>query len=87
MALAKVTKWFELGLSLGVRQEQLEKIKLQNKSIDDCLSEMVSAWLDLDFVGNVFEKGRPCWRRLAVALQCMDYCEIADAIASSHKKT
>jgi hypothetical protein len=56
-------KWYDIGLELGVKEIDLEEIKLQygNKSAE-CLREMIKKWLK-------FFPDRPTWGKLATALE------------------
>ena len=56
MALAKVNKWYELGLALGLEQPTLESIKSNHKS------QMLTKWL------NRVDGCRPSWNALVIAL-------------------
>ncbi len=38
-------KWFNLGLALGIKYDNLESIKSDNNGVTDCLREMLAHWL------------------------------------------
>ena len=83
--LVDVTRWFNLGLALGLKFARLEKIKIENREdVDKCKMYMLVGWLRE--VDNVLKKGHPSWKRLAVTLkgQVVHYPDIADNIAKSH---
>ena len=45
--LAKVqTKWFEIGIQLGIKRNKLETFKCDHPSTSRCLMATVSYWLD-----------------------------------------
>ena len=53
------TKWFNLGLGLGIDQETLKMLKRNYPNEDDCFREMLSEWLKtID----------PTWEELIAAL-------------------
>lgn len=82
-----VTKWFHLGLALGLKPATLKKIKIKNReNVDDCKVDMLLGWLQK--VDNVPQKGHPSWRTLVVALRgpLAHYPHIADNIAKKHLK-
>ena len=56
-------KWYDLGLELGVKEEDLDEIKSQcgGKSAD-CLRDMIKKWLR-------FFPDKPTWEKLATALE------------------
>ena len=87
LELIAVTRWFDLGLMLGLKPATLEKIKINNREkVDDCKRDMLLDWLRK--VDNVPQKGQPSWRTLVVALRgpLAHYPDIADNIARKHRK-
>ena len=88
MELIAVTRWFNLGLTLGLNPPTLEKIKLRNREgeVDDCKRDMLLGWLRK--VDNVAQKGHPSWRTLVVALRgpLAHYPDIAGSIVKKHCK-
>ena len=60
-----VTKWYNLGLALGVRKGQLNVIRDSHKTsanpAEDCLREMLDEWLN--------NTDQPTWEDVAAALE------------------
>ena len=60
-----VTKWYNLGMALGVRKGQLNVIRDSHKTsanpAEDCLREMLDEWLN-----NTVQ---PTWEDVAAALE------------------
>ena len=54
------TKWFNLGLRLGIEEETLTMLKRNYPNGDDCFREMLSKWL---------RTVNPTWEKLLVALK------------------
>ena len=56
-------KWYDLGLHLHLPPSELDVIEGKNpKSVENCLREMVSAWMH-------FFSNSPCWWHLILALR------------------
>ena len=56
-------KWYVLGLHLHLPKNKLDVIEEENpKSVENCLREMVSAWMH-------FSPDPPCWWHLILALR------------------
>lgn len=67
-------KWYDLGLELEVKEEDLDEIRVKYKDDpSDCQREMIKIWLR--FVDNP-----PTWNALAKALRAKAIKEIALAI-------
>ena len=63
-----VVDWQSLGLELGLLYPTLKRIKKeQHGDINDCIMEMLVAWLQQQ--DNVREKGVPSWSVLRKALE------------------
>ena len=63
-----VVDWQSLGLELGLLYPTLKRIKKeQHGDINDCIMEMLVAWLQQQ--DNVREKGVPSWSVLRNALK------------------
>ena len=63
-----VVDWQSLGLELGLLYPTLKRIKKeQHGDINDCIMEMLEAWLQQQ--DNVREKGVPSWSVLRNALK------------------
>ena len=58
----------KLGLELGLLYPTLQKIgKAQRDDVDDCMMEMLAAWLQQQ--DNVSQNGVPSWSVLRTALE------------------
>ena len=74
--------WKDLGLQLGLLYSTLKRINLeQHGIINNCIMEMLSAWLQQQ--DNVTQKGVPSWSVLRAALKLMGEHETADRIHSN----
>ena len=74
-----LVEWKRLGLQLGLLYPTLEKIdREQHGRIDDCIMEMLSAWLQRK--DNVSLEGIPSWSMLKDALNEIGEKELADKI-------
>ena len=79
--LKKVVNWKDLGLALGLIYPILQKIeKEQHKEIDECMREMLAAWLQLQ--DNVSQHGVPSWTALQTALRMIGENELANDIST-----
>ena len=76
-----VSDWKRLGLTLGLLYSMLTRIE-KNRQFqqDDCIKDMLSAWLDQQ--DNVSQRGVPSWSVLRAALQRIGEHELADRIVS-----
>ena len=67
MRLESLVRWKKLGLALGLGYPTLQKIeRAQHDNVDDCMMEMLAAWLQQQ--DNVSWKGVPSWSVLRTAL-------------------
>ena len=77
--LKDLINWQSLGLELGLLYTTLKKIKKeQREDINDCIMEMLAAWLQQQ--DNVTRKGVPSWSTLKTALMNIDENGLADEI-------
>ena len=77
--LKSVVAWKKLGLELGLLYPTLQKIeKEQHEKVDDCLMEMLSAWLQQQ--DNVSQNGVPSWSVLRTALEEIGERQLASEI-------
>ena len=77
--LQTVVRWKKLGLALGLIYPTLQKIeKEQHEKVDDCMMEMLAAWLQRQ--DNVSKKGVPSWSVLKTALLEIGEAQLADEI-------
>ena len=68
LSINKVVSWKNLGLALGLHYPTLQKIeKEQLGRIDDCVREMLAAWLQQ--ADDVSQYGAPSWSVLKAALK------------------
>ena len=61
-----VANWKGIGTFLGIRDGQLQAIKLQGNSPLDCLREMLVTWLRRNY--NVERFGKPTWVKVVEAV-------------------
>ena len=74
--LKSVVDWQSLGLALGLLYPTLKRIKKeQHGDINDCIMEMLEAWLQQQ--DSVREKGVPSWAVLRQALEKIGENELA----------
>ena len=79
MRLETLVRWKKLGLSLGLLYPTLQKIeKAQRDNVDDCMMEMLAAWLQQQ--DNVSRKGVPSWSVLRTALEEIGEHQLASEI-------
>ena len=65
--LKNINDWKSLGLELGLLSSTLKRIKKeQREDINDCMIEMLEAWLQQQ--DNVSQVGAPSWGVLQRAL-------------------
>ena len=76
--LNDIVNWKRLGLALGLLYPTLQKIEKDYDKVDDCMMEMLAAWLQQrDKVG---QHGVPSWSVLQTALRKIGENELADRI-------
>ena len=56
-------RWKFIGLALRLNPGQLKKIEKDNNGIDDCLTEMLTLWLNKNY--DTEKYGEPSWELLA----------------------
>ena len=79
MYLKSVLHWKKLGLALGLLYPTLQKIeKEQHEKVDDCLMEMLAAWLQQQ--DNVCKNGDPSWAVLRTALEKIGERQLASEL-------
>ena len=80
MRLKSVLHWKKLGLALGLLYPTLQKIEReQHEKVDDCLMEMLAAWLQQQ--DNVSQNGVPSWSVLGIALEKIGERQLASEIS------
>jgi hypothetical protein len=73
-----VTEPYELGLLLGIKEGQLDRIERDNKKSDEQMDEVIKYWLD---------KMSPSWEALADAVTKMEsYGNLAKELKQQHKR-
>ena len=78
--LKNVVAWKKLGLELGLLYPTLQKIeKEQHEKVDDCMMEMLAAWLQQQ--DNVSQNGVPSWSVLKTALEEIGERQLASELA------
>ena len=79
--LKNVVNWKNLGLELGLLYPTLQKIeKEQREKVDDCMMEILAAWLQQQ--DNISQNGVPSWSVLRAALHEIGENELASEISS-----
>ena len=59
-------KWRAIGLALGLRSSQLEMIHHDNRTCEECVTAMVTEWLNQAY--DVTQYGMPTLQRLSEAV-------------------
>ena len=68
LSINKIVSWKNLGLALGLHYPTLQKIEREQLGrIDDCVREMLAAWLQQ--ADDVSQYGTPSWTVLRTALE------------------
>ena len=76
------TRWFELGLVLGLSYSTLKTIEANNpRDIGRCLMKCVSKWLER--ADDVDSKGGATWDSLSTGLQSINEITVADKLEES----
>ena len=71
------SRWFELGLALGLSKNTLDTIKANNShDINQCVIECLSKWLER--VDDVVNKGGPTCDSLSAAIRAMNDIAVAE---------
>ena len=79
--LKSVVAWKKLGLELGLLYPTLQKVEReQHEKVDDCLMEMLAAWLQQQ--DNVCKNGVPSWSVLRTALVEIGERQLASTIST-----
>ena len=63
-------KWKVLGTKLGIKGGTKEAIEKDNGTSLECLNEMLTAWLRLNY--DYQRHGKPSWRKLAEAVRSLN---------------
>ena len=73
-----ISKWFKLGIFLGVTSEVLTGIKRSGKKEKECKLLMLIEWSKQDI---------PTWEKLVTALIKANLPTVAVRIATNHRKS
>ena len=60
-------KWNKIGLALGLEFSQLEEIRASNRDASECLTAMLSEWLNRAY--DTTAHGEPSWHKLSEAVR------------------
>ena len=77
------TKWYNIGLRLGLVKNTLDRIEARYNDLDRCLMECLSCWLNK--ADNVVAKGGPNWISLTSSLRSINEVTVADNIDRESK--
>ena len=79
LVLVQTTKWYNLGLHLGIEDTELDVIEQNNpKDIDACKRKMFQAWLKIT--------PNPSYQQLVEALQTVGEISEADHLCEKYGK-
>ena len=79
--MKNVVAWKKLGLALGLLYPTLQKIeRAQRDNVDDCMMEMLAAWLQQQ--DHVSRKSIPSWAVLRTALEEIGEHQLASEIST-----
>ena len=56
-------RWRHIGLALRLDPDQVKRIKKENSDLEDCLTEVLTLWLQKNY--NTERFGEPSWEMLA----------------------
>ena len=80
LVLVQTTKWYNLGLQLGIEDTELDVIEENNpKDIDACKRKMFKTWLKITPI--------PSYQQLVEALQTVGEIKEADHLSKKYGKT
>ena len=80
LVLLQTTKWYNLGLQLGIEDTELDVIEENNpKDIDACKRKMFKTWLRIT--------PSPSYQQLVEALQTVGEISEADCLCKKYSKT
>ena len=66
LVLVASAKWKHIGLALRLNPDQLNVIEKGKSDLDDCLTEMLTLWLNRNY--NTKKFGEPSWEMLTSAV-------------------
>ena len=79
LVLVQTTKWYNLGLQLGIKDTELDVIEQNNsKDIDVCKRKMFQTWLRIT--------PNPSYEQLVEALKTVGEISEADHLCKKHGK-
>ena len=80
LVLLQTTKWYNLGLQLGIEDTELDMIEENNpKNIDVCKRKMFKTWLRIT--------SSPSYQQLVESLQTVGEIREADRLSKKYGKT
>ena len=78
------TKWYDLGLRLGLRKNTLDLIEAKHRGdVPRCMTECLSQWLGR--ADNVDSRGGATWDSLSDALKSMNETAVAEKLNQERK--
>ena len=84
--LPVTARWRQVGLALRLNPGQLKRIEKENRGLEDCLTEMLTLWLEKNYNSDRF--GEPSWKLLAAAVGHPaggKDCALAEEIIKTHR--
>ena len=64
--ISATARWKHIGLALRLDPSQLKKIEKENGDLEDCVTEILTPWLNKNY--NTERFGEPSWTLLAEAV-------------------
>ena len=64
--ISATARWKDIGLALRLNPSQLNTIGRGNGDVEDCLTEMLTLWLQKNY--NTERFGEPSWELLVAAV-------------------
>ena len=61
-----IDRWKHIGLALRLDPNQVKRIKKENSDLEDCLTEVLTLWLQKNY--NTEKFGEPSWEMLVRAV-------------------
>ena len=61
------SKWREIGLALGLKLSQLNRISSESNHMPDCLTKMLELWLNKSY--DYTKHDQPSWQTLSKAVR------------------
>ena len=64
--IGATNRWKDIGLALGLKNSQLDSILSNSKTTEECLTAMLTDWLNKAY--DTAEHGESTWQKLAKAV-------------------